>query len=253
MVTGVENPGPMRMWVLLFFLGLLIVGLAIDAGVRIARDRNEQAKENRARERMRKQIAEVKSGESDVISATTEIDAEGYGFDELVASKNTFNEADDFALHVSYSHDVDAFLQRLSGIRGVSRLYFHKTDVTDAGLVHVATFPHLKNLALDRGGATDKGIIALRDCPQLEELFIEPSRDNAVSIPVLLSLPHLRRLTICSRESSSWVRDSLPHLEQAKQLEKLTLADPNVTAEDVQKLQTHLPNCEIEISTDYGA
>jgi len=244
MATG-ELPSARYVLLALSFPALIVV---IVVGLIFAADAAKKARDLQFRESMRKQISDVKSGLQDFILASNESDSEGVQLDEFAKSKDTFLATDDFKLDIMYSQNVDAFLQRLAGIHGVTELYFHNTDVTDVGMIYVATFPHLKNVILERGGITDKGIAALRKCPMLEEVFIEPYQADAVSIPTLLSLPHLRKLEIRAPENSDWLRKNLHQLEQATHLQELTLTDGQLHSEDVERLQSHLPNCKITLN-----
>ena len=199
--------------------------------------------EMESRQRMQNQIADVKSGESSVI-----IVMEGSASrDELIQAKDTFESSDRFELAIEYTQDVDKFLGQIAGLRGVRRLYFHQTDVTDAGLVHVATFPDLEKLMLERGKITDVGIEALQACPKLEKLVIEPYRANVISIAKIVKLPHLLRLVLHDPEGGGWINQALSELETNTLLEELTLSTNDISAEDLQRLQNALPNCKITL------
>jgi hypothetical protein len=227
---------------------LLIVGLAVFLIVAFVLGINVlwHLNDHRIRQRMQQQIAAVKSGKAKSIWASNEIDSAGRELDELVKAKGNFRAEDDFELDVMYSQEVDAFLGRLSGIQGVTTLYFHNSDVTDAGMVHVATFPHLKTLILERGGITDRGIEALDACPRLEELVFTPTEKSTVSIAALLSLPRVQRLTVYAPDGSSWLRDRLSQFGKGTKLKELTLIDNDLPVEEIEKLRSQLPDCKFK-------
>jgi hypothetical protein len=208
--------------------------------------------ENRARENMRKQIADYQDGRMIAISNETEYQA--CGMDEFVKSKNAFRPSDNFSLYIDYSHDIDDLLKQIAGTRGIRKIGVVQSGLTDVGLAHLASMPDLEVLSLTGGGITDKGLNQLRSSTKLETLFICPPAAAAITIPMILSLPHLRKLTLQDPEEGGWLAARFHQLEQAHLLKELILASDEISSEEIETLRTQLPNCNIvkKPRSEYG-
>lgn len=224
----------------IFLVGISVV---LFAAILVGRELMLRSFESNRRASMRKQIANVRADKSDSIWLST--DDAGLEMDELINAKHSFQESDDFELSIEYSDGVDEFLDKLSGIRGVTRLSFHKSIVTDAGMGRVASFPDLRMLTLEQSGVTDAGIAALCECPRLEEVVYIPYELSPDSISALLSLPHLRKLTVYGPYESTKLRDNLSQFAPATNLKELILIDDDLPSDAIDRLRDQLPGCKV--------
>ncbi|MDZ4783307.1 MAG: hypothetical protein SGJ19_23925 [Planctomycetia bacterium] len=90
--------------------------------------------------------------------------------------------------------------------------------VTDAELVHFASFPKLKSLDIWASDVTDAGMAQLTKLPALEQLILTDTKITDAG---------------------------LAQIEQIKTLQELSLIDTQVTKAGVAKLKRALPNCRV--------
>jgi hypothetical protein len=206
----------------------------------------EAGKQRWARESLAQDIAEIRSGQRSPAFLWIDTEMGPAPMDAFIEAKDDFLPSDQFQLSIEYSKGVDDFLRRIAGTRGIRSLHCGKSDVTDAGMVYVATFPDLVGLSIGEGpGLSDAGLAALKECPQLESLFLD-RQGASFTIPAVLGLPHLRELTLHDNsEGRRWLAGVLPDLEGAHQLGKLTLAADGLPAKVIEHLKLALADCKI--------
>jgi Leucine-rich repeat (LRR) protein len=102
----------------------------------------------------------------------------------------------------------------------LERLHLDRTQITDAGLVHLRGLTKLEVLNLSRSPSIDgSGLVHLKDLTNLKVLYL----------------------------ASTQITDAgIMHLKDLTNLEYLSLYDTQVTDEGVKKLQDALPNCKID-------
>lgn len=94
-----------------------------------------------------------------------------------------------------------------------------RTTITDAAIPHLAKLKTLRVLSLARTGVTDAGIAPLAELPNLEDLFL-------VDVQV--------------------TDDAVDDLGKLKSLKHLYLHETPITAQGVKRLQTLLPNTDVQ-------
>ena len=114
---------------------------------------------------------------------------------------------------------IDDGLAALGSLELVS-LHLGGTDVTDAGLSHLAGLTSLKRLHLENTGITDAGLVHLA---KLEELLY---------------------LNLYQTEVSD---AGLSHLQGLKNLKNLYLWQTNVTPEGAESLKESLSECDVDL------
>jgi hypothetical protein len=116
------------------------------------------------------------------------------------------------------------------------------TGVTDAGLVHVKAFSHLRGLCLEGTKVTDAGLADLKGLTQLQWLDLEGTK---VTDAGLAHLKGLTQLQVLGLQGTKVTDAGLAHLEGLSQLQTLFLGDTKVTDAGIESLQEALPDCEI--------
>lgn len=121
---------------------------------------------------------------------------------------------------------IDVELEVLGRLDSLLSLHLGGTDVTDAGLAHLAGLTSLTRLHLERTAVSDDGLAQLGQLGQLRYLNLY----------------------------GTGVTDAgLRHLEGLKSLASLYLWQTQVTPDGVEKLQAALPECEINLGWDEPA
>jgi hypothetical protein len=161
------TPAPtLRRWLSYLLLTLVVVITLIGIAFGWATyelNRMRQRAEVDAKERIRSQIAQVKTGKDRQIVLSNEVD--DFEMTCFISAQREFDETDDYELEVWYSHNVDDLLRQTSGLRGARSLVLYKTDVSDAGLEFVVLMPDLKKINFSpapRGRLTEAGIAKFR-------------------------------------------------------------------------------------------
>jgi hypothetical protein len=91
------------------------------------------------------------------------------------------------------TQDTDEFAEVLTSLPQITSLAFHETDLSDAGLIHVAKMSKLQDLVIEfkRGDITDAGLASLASLKNLKTLRI--STDESLSASKLTSsLPNCK-------------------------------------------------------------
>ena len=125
----------------------------------------------------------------------------------------------DIGLHLATAKVTDAHLEQVKALGPkVAILNLRGTEVTDAGLAHLAGLTGLVKLHLEKTKVTDAGLEHLKGLENLESLNLYGTE----------------------------VTDAgLAHLEGLKKLKKLYLWQTKVTDEGVNKLKTAVPTVDI--------
>lgn len=89
------------------------------------------------------------------------------------------------SLHLGGTDVTDAGLLHLADLVTLKRLHLEKTSLTDAGLVHLAKLEQLSYLNLYQTGVTDAGLVHLKGLKNLRNLYLwqtEVTADGAESL-----------------------------------------------------------------------
>ncbi len=138
---------------------------------------------------------------------------------------------------------VDDDLVLLSGLDSLESLSLTGTDITGAGLVHIANLTNLKKLSLNGGyqkpsKVDDEGLSHLSNLSQLEELVLSDSRVTDEGLAHLSGLTNLKSIYLFQTNISD---AGLAHLEGLRELEILRVGRTGVTDEGGAAFQAKMP------------
>lgn len=148
---------------------------------------------------------------------------------------------------------TDRLLKQLSGMAEVESLVLDLTNVSDAGMRHVATLPNLKRLVIEGGnpGVGNRGLSFLTGCP-VEKLELINTKVDDEGLAHLQSLPNLRALTVyCDARRGRGLTDAgLDRLAGLSALDKLHLDRLHISGSwaseaGLARIRTRLRNCTI--------
>ena len=199
---------------------------------------------------LRSQVANVKAGTQDFIIFDNEVGDPGP--DGFAQALSDLKNIDHFELHIMYSHGVDDYLKQIHGLRRLTTLVVAKSDLTDEGMEHVATFPDLTSLRLHNVRVTDKGIKTLESCPTLKHLAVSPYLVESLSVQAIVALPQLHTLAITEPYEKDWLKNGIEEIDDAPSLQELTLFCPTLTEADMEHLRSKLPHCKVRAFNPTG-
>lgn len=161
--------------------------------------------------------------------------------------------------------DVD-----LAGIPSPPRLKnlsLGNTNVTDAGLAHLAGCTSLEWLDVSRTKTTDKGLARLSQATMLKQLFLEGTLVTEESFGLIATLTQLEELDLTRLQLSDAALakleplkklkilhlahtpvsdEAIPHLAKLKNLDEIDTSGTRITADGLQQLRTALPNLQTQ-------
>lgn len=129
---------------------------------------------------------------------------------------------------------TDSSLDKLKGLK-LTSLDLARTNLTDAGLKYLVTFPDLQELYLDGTRITDAGLVNLTPLTQLTTLELGNTDINGTGLAVLKGCPKLRTLEL---NDTLVTAESLKELLGCPQLTTLNLADTPITDAGLETLAT---------------
>ena len=129
--------------------------------------------------------------------------------------------------------------EKSQAVIGVS---LRKTEVTDAGLVHLKGLTNLEELDLGKTKVTDAGLEHLQGLTKLQWLSLQ---DTKVTAAGLVHLEGLTKLQWVGLAETKVTDAGLAHLKKLTKLQSLYLGETQVTNEGVKKLQQALPTCYV--------
>ena len=115
-----------------------------------------------------------------------------------------------------------------------------RTQVTDAGLMHLEGFAALQALWLPATKITDARLEHLKGLTQLQRLSL---RGSKVTDAGLVGLEHLARLQSLDLAHTQVTDAGLEHLQGLTNLGFLALGGTRVTDAGIEKLKLALPTC----------
>lgn len=134
-------------------------------------------------------------------------------------------------------------LKELSGLTNLAALDLHLTDVTDAGLAHIANRHGIRVLYLSYTRVTGAGLTHLVELNRLESLDLFGTGVSDEAATHIAKLTNLRRLEL---GFTALTGVGLSRLATLKELRSLSLVGTQVTKANVLELQALLPRCRIE-------
>ena len=102
-----------------------------------------------------------------------------------------------------FADNADAFLEHLRGTATIEELTFDRSLVASRGIEALASLPNLKSLALPLYRPKSGDMEGLKNHPAIEKLHLWVADLDESLIPVLQTLPRLRRVTIDTARSSA--------------------------------------------------
>jgi len=128
-------------------------------------------------------------------------------------------------------------------------LHLRSKYLTDAGLAHLAEFPHLRSLTIDSRRVTDAGLEHVAGLHGLEELRLLGCRITDQGLKPLSQLKDLRSLTFVVTDLDG---SGLVYLAELKKLESLVLINTPVSDKSVEEFRAHMPECRITRGMNRG-
>lgn len=137
----------------------------------------------------------------------------------------------------------DEDLVHLSGLDTLESLNLSGTDITGAGLVHIAKLTNLRKLGLNGGyqkpsKVDDEGLSHLRNLSQLEELVLSDSQITDEGLAHLSGLTKLKSLYLFQTNITD---AGLLHLEGLQELETLRAGRTGITEEGGAAFKAKMP------------
>ncbi len=141
-------------------------------------------------------------------------------------------------------NELGASVRAVSADTSLKDVDFHLsgTDVTDAGLVHLAEIENLAWLHLKDTKITGEGLKHLAGLKTLKRLHLERTKITDDSLANLAGLENLEYLNVYGTDISD---AGLEHLKGLKKLRKLYVWQTKVTSGGVADLQAALPELEV--------
>ncbi|MGE0605883.1 MAG: hypothetical protein AB7O62_02065 [Pirellulales bacterium] len=135
---------------------------------------------------------------------------------------------------------TDDDLQLLADLAPLESLVLQvPTEISDAGLAHLAGLMNLKTLNLKNSTVTDEGLAALAGLPRLELLRLGSSQVRGPGLRHIAELAELRHLIL---QKAPLADAGLAHLHGLGKLESLYVEETETTPEGLRALQKALPN-----------
>ncbi len=111
-----------------------------------------------------------------------------------------------------FAENSDVLLKHLGGMETVEVLSLDHTWPSAEGIQAIGRFPHLRSLCVGVGKPSE--LEGLRNHPKLENILLVTKLDKEL-IPILQSLPQLRKISIEYREESKMADDFKSLLEKS--------------------------------------
>ncbi len=146
-------------------------------------------------------------------------------------------------------HRTDDFLEHFRDMPEIHTVTLEDTDISEAGMVHIATMPNLESLAIeiaDRIG--NASLEAIAEHPHIEKLHLYNTHISDNGLAFLKSLPSLDTLWL----HWSWRGDrptdaGLVHLKELSNLKTLIIGGDWISASGVEQLRNALPQCDVRL------
>jgi hypothetical protein len=160
-----------------------------------------------------------------------------------------------FFLLRKYQHDkivreTRHAIDLAGGIVGqdIHAIQFHGQQVTDSNLWSVSGLSGTSFLEVHQTQVTDRGIRAISDWKHLRYLFLNGNPLTDDSLDIISKFELLERLELTGTQITDEGIDKLAKLKNLTQL-RMDFS-PQVTSVGIKRLQTALPGCQIEWSSE---
>ena len=145
--------------------------------------------------------------------------------------------------------NTDSLVKQLSGMPEIKGLTFELTDLSDDGVLAIASLPNIERLTFYGGKPRvgNRGIGLLRGQKTLATLRLVNTDVTDDGLAVLQTMPNLKNLTIYRdgfREKLLTDRAALD-LQKLSTLATLNVAGGWLSRSGLQALRTALPNCRV--------
>ncbi len=143
-------------------------------------------------------------------------------------------------LYFNQVHVSDKNLSALRNLTGLTRLTldYHRSNITDAGLVHLSGMTRLEWLELTGSKITGLGLASLKEMKRLKRLCLGWTHVDDAGLEVIAGFPQLEILEL----HQTRVTDAgLVHLRGLKNLRKLSVVYTAVTPQAVDELKKAIP------------
>ena len=231
-MTGSRPPKPKRRWYQFSLRSLLVFVLAAGLGLGLLGRRIRQVQEQR------KPVIELQK-----LGATVEYQETEGGLSNALLRNLVGDEALPVVeIYFLRTEVTDAGLVHLKGMRSLEVVDLRCTQVSDAGLVHLKGMRSLEVVDLRSTQVSDAGLVHLKGLTSLEVLYVNNTKITDAGLEHLKGLSSLEGLSLLGTQ----VTDAgLEHLKGLSSLEWMNLCNTQVTEGGVQELQQALPNCVI--------
>jgi Leucine-rich repeat (LRR) protein len=184
-------------------------------------------------------VIEGVSWDQQKVSRATTLDLSDGKVDDTKLKDQLRKVRDIQFLDLSDTDVTDAGLAHLAGVTTLLRLELNGTKVSDAGLKNLATLPNLQVLGLYKTKITDEGLKKhLSKLTMLQSLNLRGTKITDAGIGYLRGLRELRTLSV----SGTGVTDAaLENLKGFKELQYLWREDTKITEAGYKRLQKDIP------------
>jgi hypothetical protein len=147
--------------------------------------------------------------------------------------------------------ETDFLVRSFTGADEITKIVFHFSDVTDAGLSIVPSFENLHEAVLcGERFVTDRGLIALRPSINLRKLRLINVGITDEGIEVLSSYPKLEHLTLIVDHDKIRVDKVVENLRKCPSLRRFTVGGKWIATEELASLIAGMPTCSITVIQD---
>ncbi len=144
---------------------------------------------------------------------------------------------------------TDELLEHFRERTDVRSILLEVTDISDAGMAHIATMPNLEQLALtvaDRVG--DSGLAAIAGHKRIEKLWLYNTHVSDGGLASLKSLPSLNTLGLNWSQRGERPTDAcVVYLKQLTNLKTLIIGGDWISASGIAQIRSALPQCDVKL------
>jgi beta-lactamase regulating signal transducer with metallopeptidase domain len=161
------------------------------------------------------------------------------------------------SLNLVYTNITDEGMRKIAGLPELARLNLDSRVVTDAGIKRLGRLPKLQHVSLRASRLTDEALRHLAGIKSLTRIDLNGSGEPGVNpgtcftiagVQRLKALPNLRTLWLTNVDSAG----GFLGLKELTQLHELTLMMTNIRDDELDTLESALPNTRIHHATGSG-
>ncbi len=121
--------------------------------------------------------------------------------------------------------------------------------LSDAGVLHVAKIPQLRQLWISGPRISGEGLASLQDCRSLETLWLTDTRATEDDLPALANMKQLRRLNL---SGMTFTKKGIEQLQALSHLETLIVDSTALPQNEVNALKESNPELVIILSQKHS-